>query len=59
MTTIRDGGGERGHRQGYQRLWAPPGDGDLFQRPGVGDIGGGRQLTGSGEELRPGEVGLE
>ena len=52
-------GGEVGHRQGFQRLWAPPGDGDLLQIPGAGDIGDGRQLDGGGEELGPGEEGLE
>ena len=39
-TAISSGGGEGGHRQGFQRLWAPPGDGDLLQIPETGDIGG-------------------
>ena len=36
------GGVEGGHIQGLQRLWMPPGDGELFQILGVGDIRGGR-----------------
>ena len=43
------GGGEGGHLQGFQRLWAPPGDGDLINIPGTGDLGYGRQLAGGGE----------
>ena len=39
-TASSGGGGEVGHRQGFQRLWAPPGDGDLLQIPRTGDIGG-------------------
>ena len=34
--------GEGGHRQGFQRLWAPLGDGDLLQIPRTGDLGNGR-----------------
>ena len=30
-TKFSDGGGEGGHRQGFQRLWAPPRDGDLLK----------------------------
>ena len=37
----------------------PPGDGDLLQIPGTGDIGGRRQLAGGGEGLVPGKCGLE
>ena len=48
---ISGGGGEGGHRQGFQRLWAPTGDGDLLQIPKAGDIGNGKQLAGGGEEL--------
>ena len=44
-------GGEGGHCQVFQLLWAPPGDGDLLPIPGVGDIGSRRQLAGGGEEL--------
>ena len=44
---------EGGQRQGIQRLWAPPGDGNLLMIPGKGDIGGGRRLAGSGQELVP------
>ena len=52
-------GGEGGHRQGFQRLWEPPGYGDLLQIPGAGDLGDGRQLAGGGEELGLGKEGLE
>ena len=52
-TEISGGEGEGGHRQGFQRLWDPPGDVELLQIPGVGDLGGGRQLASSGEELGP------
>ena len=42
-------GGEGGHRQGFQRLRGPPGDGDLLQIPGTGDLGSRRGLAGGGE----------
>ena len=58
-TAIISGGGEGGHRQGFQRLWAPPGDGELLQIPGTGHIGGKKQLDGGGKELVPGKGGLE
>ena len=58
-TAIIGGGREGGHRQGFQRLWAPPGDGDLLQIPRAGDLGDIRQLAGGGEELGPGEDGVE
>ena len=35
---VSGGGGEGGNCQGLQRLWAPPGDGDLLQIPETGDI---------------------
>ena len=35
---IRGVGVEVVHRQGFQRLWKPPGDGYLLQIPGTGDI---------------------
>ena len=38
-TEFSGGGGEGGHHQGFQRLWAPPGDGDLLQIPRAGDLG--------------------
>ena len=50
-TEISGGGGEGGHCQVFQRLWAPPGDGDLLQIPGAGDIGDGRRMAGGAEEL--------
>ena len=56
---ISRGGGEGGHRQEFQRLWVPPGDGDLLQIPWRGDIGGRQGMAGGGEELFPGKVGLE
>ena len=52
---ISSGEGEGGHRQGFQRIWAPPGDGELLQIPGTGDIGGRQQLAGGGKELVPGK----
>ena len=57
--TIISRGGEGGHLQGFQCLWAPPGDGELLQIPGTGDLGGRRRLAGSGKELVPGEGGME
>ena len=56
---ISGGGGEGGYHQGFQRLWAPPGDGDLLQIPGAGDLGRGRRLAGGGEGFGPGKKGLE
>ena len=56
---ISGGGGEGGCRQGFQRLWVPPVDGDLLQIPGAGDLGNGRRLVGSGEELGLGKDGME
>ena len=51
--------GEGGRRQGFQRLWAPPGDDDLLKIPRAGDLGDGRRLAGGGEELGPVEDGVE
>ena len=48
-TEIGGGGGDRCHRQGIQSLWTTPGDGDLLQIPGAGDIGDGRRLACGGE----------
>ena len=39
---ISGGGGEVCHHQSFQRLWPPPGDGDLLQIPRAGDLGDGR-----------------
>ena len=58
-TSISGRGGEGGHRQGFQCLWAPPVDGDLLPIPGEGDIGGRRQLDGGGTEFDKGEGGME
>ena len=58
-TEISGGGGEGGHRQGFQDLWAPPVDGDLLQITGTGDLGGRRLLADGGEELVPDKGGLE
>ena len=52
-------GGEGGHRQGFQCLWDPPGDGDLLHTTGTGDISGIRQLVGGGKKLVPGKGGTE
>ena len=57
-TVISSEGEEGGHCQVFQCLWAPPGDGDLLQIPGAGDLGGVRRLAGGGEELGPGKEGL-
>ena len=46
---------ERGHHQRFQRLLSPPGDGDLLQITGSGDLGNGQQLAGGGEEFGLGE----
>ena len=54
-TAISSIRGEGDHLQGFQCLWAPPGDCDLLQIPGTGDLGGGRLLAGGGEELVPGK----
>ena len=43
------GGGEGGHRRGFQRLWAPPGYDDLLQIPRADDLINGRRLAGVGE----------
>ena len=58
-TALDRGGGEEGHRQGIQRLWAPPGYGDLLPIPGTGDLRGGQQLAGGSQELVLGEGGVE
>ena len=58
-TEISGGGGEGGHHQGFHRIWAPPGDGDLLQIPGAGDLGDGRQLAVSDDELGLGKEGVE
>ena len=42
-----------------QRLWPPPGDGDLFLVPGTGDISRIHRLDGGGQELVPGKGGEE
>ena len=36
------GGGEGGHIQGLQRVWTPPGDGDIFQILWAVDLSGGK-----------------
>ena len=40
-------------------FWEPPGDGDLLQIPGTGDLINGQRVAGGGEELCLGEDGLE
>ena len=51
LTTLGSRGGEGGQLQVIQRLWDPPGYGDLLLIPGTGDIGVGGQLAGGGQEL--------
>ena len=48
---IISGGGEGGHRQGFQHLREPPGDDKILQITGVGDLGGRQQIAGGGEAL--------
>ena len=52
-------GGEGGHCQGFQRLWEPPGDGDLLQIPRAVYLGKRRPLAGGSDNLGPGEDGVE
>ena len=58
-TAISGRGGERGHHQGFQRLWLPPGDGEYLQILVSGDLGNQQQQAGVGEELGPGKDVLE
>ena len=58
-TTISGRGGDIGHCQIFQRLWAPPGDGELLQIPGMGYLGGIQQLAGSDEGIVPVKGSLE
>ena len=58
-TAIISGGGEGGHRQGFQRLWAPPGYDDLLPIPGIGYLGGRRRLSGGVKELFQFKGGVE
>ena len=39
-------GGEGGYMQGFQCVQTPPGDGEIFQMLGAGDISGVRRLAG-------------
>ena len=57
-TSFSGGGGEGGHRQGFQRLWAPTGDGNLLQIPRTGDIVNGRRLDKGGKEIGPDKDGV-
>ena len=50
---ISGGGGEGGHFQVFQRLWAPPGDRGLLQIPRAGYLVDVRRLAGIG--VRPGD----
>ena len=50
-TYISGGGGEVGHHQGFQILWASPEDVDILQISGA--------LSGGGEELVPGKGIIE
>ena len=58
-TAISGGGGEGGHRQGFQRLCATPGDDELLQITRAGALGNIRRLVGSGEELGTGKDDVE
>ena len=50
---------EREVTYGIQRLWNPPGDCDLLPINVTGDLGGGRRLTGGGQELVTGKGCVE
>ena len=51
MTALIRGGVEGGNRQGSQRLWVPPGDGELLPIPGTSDHTGVKRLFGGGQKL--------
>ena len=59
MTALGGGGGLVSHLQGIQRLWAPPGDGDLLLILGAGDLGNGQQLAVGGQEFVTGKEVVE
>ena len=44
-------GGEGDNIQGFQPVWTPSGDGDLFQILGVGDLSGVILLAGGSQKL--------
>ena len=50
---------EREVTYGIQRLWNPPGDGDLLPITVTGDLGSWRQLAGGGQELVTGKGCVE
>ena len=58
-TAISIRGGEGGLCQGFHLLWALSRYGDILQKPGGGDLGGGRRLDGCGEELVLGKEVLD
>ena len=52
-------GGEGGDRQGFQNLWAPPGDDDLLQIFVTVDLSIRQRISGCGKELILGEGDME
>ena len=58
-TALGGGGGAVGHLQVIQRLWAPPGDGNVLSITGAGDLGGRQRLADSGQEFVTGKGGVE
>ena len=50
--------GEGGHIQGFQCIWTPPEDGDIFQILEAGDLSGGRQLAGGSQKPGKGAGGV-
>ena len=59
VSGVRSDKAYKRHIAGDQRLWDPPGYGDLLPIPGAGDIGGGRQLADGGQEFVKGKGGVE
>ena len=63
-SAVQEGGGAEaaalgsGGGEGIQRLWSPPGYGDLLMIPGEGDLGGGKWLASSGPEFGKGKGGV-
>ena len=50
--------GEGGHIQVFQLVWTPPGDGDLIQILGIGNIRGRQRLSDISHKPGKGEGGV-
>ena len=57
-TAPGSGGVEGVHIKGFQRVWSPPGDGDLFQIIGMVDLSGGRLLADGSHKSGKGVGGV-